>query len=429
MATLAENPSFSHFAPPAARRKDAQAAARVAVGHLAGWDSAVSEIRTWPEYRTEPLHDLAASARRLGLQKLWFKDESQRFGRDLGSFKALGAPYAVAMLLAGVVEQATGQRPSTDDLRSGRFRSISERVTVCVATDGNQGRGLAFAAKTFGCRCVVYIHGHVSAGRKEAMERLGAIVIRIDGEYEASVGRAKEDARMNGWHFVSSTSWDDYASNLPRDVMSGYMVMVEEALAQLPDPASLTHVFMAAGVGSIPAAVFLGIAERLKHPLPRFIVVEPREADCCYQSAVAGKPTPSSGSLHTIQAGLACREVSPAAWKILDWLASDFVTIPDTWAEDGMRALAAGRGDMPIVCGESSAGSMGVLIHAGADATLRTALGLTSDSRVLLFGCEGATDPDIYRRIVGDSADAVFDRQNECLRERPSTSGTQEACA
>lgn len=411
MLSPPEPANFRHHANPARLRADAELLAREPAGNLLGWDAAVREIHSWPEYRQEPLHALGHTARRLGLDALFIKDESQRFGRDLGSFKALGAPYAVAMLLADLVEAETGQRPGSGDLRSGKFRSFTERVTVCVATDGNQGRGLAFAAQTFGCRCVVYIHGHVSAGRKDAMERYGAIVIRIDGEYEASVARAREDARMNGWHFVSSTSWDDYQSRLPRDVMRGYMVMVEEALAQVPDLGALTHVFMAAGVGSVPAAVFLGLSQRLPHPLPRFIVIEPQEADCCYQSALAGRPTPSSGSLRTIMAGLACREVSLAAWKILNWLASDFVTISDTWAQDGMRALADGGGDTPVVCGESAAGGMGVLIHAFADDSLRKALGLDAPSRVLLFGCEGAADPNIYERIVGMSAEMVFARQ------------------
>ena len=76
-----------------------------------------------------------------------------------------------------------------------------------------------------------------------------------------------------------------------------------------------------------------------------------------------------------------------------------------------MRALAAGNGDIPIVSGESAAGGMGVLIRATDDARLRTALSLDAKSQVVLFGCEGATDPDIYQKIVGESAELVFSRQ------------------
>lgn len=301
--------------------------------------------------------------------------------------------------------------PTSAQLRAGGFREITERITVCVATDGNQGRGLAYGARIFGCRCVIYIHGHVSPGRKEAMEKLGAIVIRIDGEYEASVARAKEDARINGWHFVSSTSWDDFHEDLPRDVMSAYMVMVEEALTQIPEVEKTTHVFMSGGGGSIAAAVFMGFHQRMPGVTPRFVVVEPSEADCLLQSAVHDHPVPSPGSLRTIMAGLACREVSPAAWNVLSWLGSDFVTIPDEWAVGAMRALADGGGDAPIVSGESACGGMGVLIQARSNLTLRDALGLNEDSRVVLFGCEGATDPAIYEEIVGKSPALVFAAQ------------------
>ena len=88
---------------------------------------------------------------------------------------------------------------NADDLRSGTYADITGDVTVCVATDGNQGRGLAYGAQTFGCRCVTYAHRHVSDNRVRAMKDLGATVIRVDGEYGASVARAREDARMNGW--------------------------------------------------------------------------------------------------------------------------------------------------------------------------------------------------------------------------------------
>jgi diaminopropionate ammonia-lyase len=193
--------------------------------------------------------------------------------------------------------------------------------------------------------------------------------------------------------------------------MNAYMVVVEEALDQIPDLGRVTHVFMQGGVGSIAAAVYLGFKHRLAAPLPRFVMVEPIEADCLFQSAVQGTPIPSAGSLHTIMAGLACREVSPAAWKVLEWLGSDFIRIPDSWVVDAMKALADGGGDTPIVSGESAAGGMGVLIHAARHPGLRKALGLDQNSCVVLFGLEGATDPDIYTRLVGQTPDAVFARQ------------------
>ncbi|KAK6212825.1 hypothetical protein LQW54_004914 [Pestalotiopsis sp. IQ-011] len=324
--------------------------------NLSNWHTAVEEISTWPKYTPQPLHALPGLAKKLDISQFYVKDESQRFGAHLGSFKALDAPYAIYQLLAREVEQATGIRPCAADLRTSKYHDVTQKVTVCVATDGNQGRGLAYGAQLFGCRCIDYIHGHVSEGRAARMKELGAIVIRIDGEYEHSVARAREDARMNGWHFVSSTSWSDFDDGIPQDVMNAYMVSLNEALEAVSSVEDISHVFVCGGVGvgSIAAAIFQGFYTYLKahdsSALPRFVLVEPSEADCLFQSASSGEARQSSGSLRTIMAGLACRDPSPAAWKILKWLGSGFLTVPDAYASNGMKALACpSEGNIPFV--------------------------------------------------------------------------------
>lgn len=417
---------YNHFLNPQRFTLSTKAGAATCVENLSYWDDAVREIHTWPEYKAQPLRDLKSFAHHVGIDKLYVKDESMRFGTSMASFKALGAPYAVYKILAEAVRLQTGIHPSSDDLRSGKHRGITQRVTVCVATDGNQGRGLAYGAKIFGCRCVNYIHNHVSTGRAEMMKDLGAIVIRIDGEYEESVERAKEDARMNGWHFVSSTSWSDFDHGIPQNVMNAYMVVVEEALTMLQGADNVTHVFVCGGVGSIAAAVFHGFFKHYEQreqadsvtDLPRFVVVEPSEADCLLQSARKGEACLSPGTLRTLMAGLACRGPSPAALKILLWLASDFIAVPDSVAIEGMNALARGdEQDIPVVVGESSAASMGIMLRAGKDPVLRGKLGLNTNSRVILFGLEGATDPELYEKLVGMSSKDVFEAQARFVKE------------
>ncbi|KAI0435827.1 tryptophan synthase beta subunit-like PLP-dependent enzyme [Xylaria telfairii] len=399
--------------------RQAEANATICMQNLSNWMPAVEEIRSWPEYSRQPLHTLPNLARKLGIQKLFIKDESRRFGPGLGSFKALGAPYSVYQILAEVVHAKIGIRPSAAELRTGTYRDITKHVTVCVATDGNQGRGLAYGAQVFGCRCVNYIHSHVSDGRTKRMMELGAIVIRIDGEYEASVARAREDARMNGWYFVSSTSWSNFDESISKNVMNAYMVVLEETLALIPNIDGITHVLVCGGVGSVAAAIFQGFYTRLcedrraPDKWPRFIVVEPFEADCLLQSAKHGRAQQSQGSLHTLMAGLACRAPSLAAWKILAWLASDFLSVPDSAAIEGMKALANGyEGDIPVVCGESSAATMGIILASRVNLSLREKLGLDEGSQVVLFGLEGATDPEIYESLVGKSPAAVFKAQD-----------------
>lgn len=411
--------TISHVSNPSRLDDTAEAEAAVCMRNLSSWAVAVEEIATWPEYTPQPLHSLPNYAKKVGINALYVKDESKRFGTDLGSFKALGAPYAVYKILSEEVYKVKGVRPTAAELRTPEYRDITEKVTVCVATDGNQGRGLAYGAKVFGCRCVDYIHSHVSECRKKRMMDHGAIVIRIDGEYEASVNRAKEDARVNGWYFVSSTSWSDFDNDVAQHVMNAYMVVVHEALNELPSVADVTHVFVCGGVGSIAAAIYQGFYTHLVSKgakpasLPRFILVEPSEADCLLQSAKHGEMRQSNGTLRTCMAGLACRTPSPAAWKVLRWLTSDFIAVPDSYAVEGMKILASGNeGDVPLVIGESSAASMGIVASLRENDDIRAKIGLDHKSQVVVFGLEGATDPEIYEELVGKSSQDVFEAQD-----------------
>jgi diaminopropionate ammonia-lyase len=124
-------------------------------------------------------------------------------------------------------------------------------------------------------------------------------------------------------------------------------------------------------------------------------VVEPERAACLYESARMGRPTPVSGTLDTVMAGLAAGEVSLLAWVILEAGADAFMTVSDQPVSELMQLLARGvGGDPPLEAGESAvAGLIGCSMA-------REALGLGADSRVLVFGTEGATDPELYQRLI-----------------------------
>ena len=51
--------------------------------------------------------------------------------------------------------------------------------------------------------------------------------------------------------------------------------------------------------------------------------------------------------------------------------------------------------------------ALAALELAARDKAMRASLGLDAASRVLLFGTEGATDPELYARLVGRTAAAV----------------------
>jgi len=367
----------------------------------AAWD----EIGSWPGYAATPLRSLDRLAETLGLAGIYYKDEGDRFG--LGSFKALGGAYAVLRLLVREISEKRGEAVDAAAVRTGSYREMAHTITVVTATDGNHGRSVAWGAQRFGARCIIYIHANVSEGRKAAMEALGAEVIRIEGDYDESVRRASADADKNGWFVVSDTSYEGYLE-LPRLVMAGYTVMAAETRGQMPSGTAPSHVFLQGGVGGLAAAVASDLWSAMGETRPRFVVVEPERADCLYQSAVNGRPTAVTIAEETIMAGLSCGEVSELAWQILRRGTDDFLTIPDDLIAPAMRGLAAADySTRPVVAGESAVAGLAALIAVRQDDSLSSALGLAPHSRVLLFGTEGATDPEIYRGIVGRDAAEV----------------------
>ena len=363
--------------------------------NAAGFRRARAEIGSWPGYAPTPLLDLPDAMGVAGVASVHFKDESTRFG--IGSFKALGGAYAVLGVLQSELARR-GEAPNATavELMDGQHAAAAARVTVCCATDGNHGRSVAWGAQRFGAACRIIVHETVSQARVAAIEHYGAHVIRVPGTYDDAVHAAARMAAREGWLLVSDTSYAGY-TEVPREVMQGYRLMADEALEQLREaaPGPPTHVFIQAGVGGVAAAVSIQVRARLGVD-PRIVVVEADRAACLLASAAAGRLSKAPGALDTIMAGLACGEPSLLAWQELDRAAAAFLAIPDEAAVLAMRWLAA-RG---VVSGESGAAGLAALLQAGQAPDVRTALRLDAASRVLLFGTEGATDPELYARLL-----------------------------
>ncbi|AOI61065.1 diaminopropionate ammonia-lyase [Burkholderia diffusa] len=403
---LIANPRASRIDYPDALRRIMNIAA---AGESGAW------LSHWPlvgAART-PLRALPDLAARLGVASVGVKDEACR--SPLGSFKALGAPIALMRL---VKRLRRNEELDPRGLVTGRYAASLANLTVISATDGNHGRALAAAARAIGCRCVIVLHAHVDAEREHAIAAQGARIVRIAGNYDESVVHAAQLADANGWHVVSDTSYDGYEA-IPRDVMQGYGVIAAEALAQQPaceDGRPFTHVFLQGGVGGLAAGVASYLWEHAGARRPHFIVVEPRQADCLYQSALAGRATKATGSVDSVMAGLACGEASPLAWDFLEPCIDHFMLIDDDDAVQAMRRLAAGsERDVPFVSGESGAAGIAGLTVLMRDPVLARQTGLDANARVLAINTEGATAPSVYRQCVGDTADAVLARQRGWL--------------
>ena len=364
-------------------------------------------LSSWPGVAgPTPLRELPDLASKLQVARLSVKDESLR--SPLGSFKALGAPIA---LVRQILRLHPGLRPG--DILAGRHADALADYTVITATDGNHGRSLAAAARDAGCRCVIVLHAHVSREREQAIAAHGARIVRIAGNYDASVEEAARLAAANGWQVISDTSYEGY-QDIPRDVMQGYGTIAAEVTEQTGaqrDDCAYTHVFLQGGVGGLAAGVASWLWEYHDAARPGFIVVEPEQADCLLQSALQGAPARATGSVDSVMAGLACGETSPLAWRFLDPGIDHFMTIADDEAIEAMRTLARGsERDPPIVAGESGAAGLAALQALRRDTTLSVRAGLGPHSRVLVINTEGATDPWMYEKLVGASPVAVAKR-------------------
>lgn len=377
-----------------------------------------SWLASWPGINSSgtPLYALPGIARQCGVGQVFLKDEAERSG--LGSFKALGAPIALVRL---ILRRWPERRFQPSGLFAGQYRRQLEDFTVTSATDGNHGRALAAAASAIGCQCVIVLHANVSAEREEAIARYGARIVRIPGNYDDSVAEAARLAQCKGWEVVSDTSYEGY-EEIPRDVMQGYAVIAAEIVGAMPSsglPCPFSHVVLQGGVGGLAAGVLGYFWETYGENRPFAIVVEPGQADCLYQSALAGKASQATGTVDSLMAGLACGETSPLAWRFLHGSADFFLKIGDDDALEAMRILADGRhGDIPLVAGESGAAGLAALNVLSRSRELASQALLDTRSRVLLVNTEGATAPSLYEQLAGASAQAVHARR-QAWTEKP----------
>lgn len=93
------------------------------------------------------------------MKKILVKDESKRFG--LNAFKMLGGAYAIAQLLCEKYHLDI-ETLSFEHLKN----AIGEKMTFATTTDGNHGRGVAWAAQQLGQNAVIYMPKRFCSGTR-----------------------------------------------------------------------------------------------------------------------------------------------------------------------------------------------------------------------------------------------------------------------
>lgn len=378
-----------------------------------GYENAKKAIgfhQSFPEYTTTPLVSLQNLAKALGVNQVYVKDESFRFG--LNAFKVLGGSYAIGNYIAGRLGMDM-QKLTYQSITDPLVREKLGEITFVTATDGNHGRGIAWTANRLNQKSVVYMPKGSSAERLSNIQAYGSEATITDLNYDDAVRLANRNAEKYGWVMVQDTAWSGY-EEIPKWIMQGYTTMAYEAAQQLQSERP-THIFIQAGVGALAGGLvgfFADLYPDANRPI--ITIVEPNKADCIYQTAKAndGKLHMVKGDMNSIMAGLCCGEPCSIGWNILRDYADNFVSIPDLVAAEGMRILGNPLpGDERVIAGESGAAGFGLFAAVMRNKNLqwlKEQLKLDADSKILCFSTEGDTDKEHYRKIVWDGLHPSF---------------------
>ena len=336
-------------------------------------DEAYKVISGWKNYNPTPLILLNKLSNDLNLKNIFYKDESKRF--DLKSFKALGGAYAVEKISNG-----------------------KKDIIISTATAGNHGRSVAWGSKRLGLKCKIFISENVSDARGKAMEKLGAEVIKVKGNYENSLNECIKQSNKNNWQIVQDVAWQNYMQ-VPKYTMAGYAVMMKEIVDQI-DNNKITHVFLQAGVGGMAGGMIAGIARYLQN-IPTVIIVEPDSAACVMASIKAEKIKKINIEKESLMGGMSCGEVSLVPWKILKNSIKYCVSLPDDNIGHTMKFLGNGNfSENKIIAGENAVPGVISLVASCKNDKIKKDLSLDNNSNVLLIGCEGDTDEDMYNKLI-----------------------------
>ena len=329
-------------------------------------------ISSWKNYKKTPLLKLEKLNKNLKLNNIFYKDESKRF--HLKSFKALGGAYAVEKITKG-----------------------KKNLVISSATAGNHGRSVAWGAQRLGLQCKIFVSQYVSESRVKEIEKFGADVIRVRGNYENSLNECKKLSKKNNWIIVQDVSTKNY-SHVPLLTMAGYSIMIKEISKQTTH--YITHIFLQAGVGGMAAGVVAGVAKYFKR-IPKIIIVEPDGADCVLQSIKSKKLKKIKIKKESIMGGMSCNEMSLIPWHVLKKASDYCVTVNDSKVAKTVAMLKDKKlGKKSIIGGECATPGIISLISLCNNPKTKKLINLNEKSNVLVIGCEGNADVKLYKQLL-----------------------------
>ncbi|KAJ5595276.1 uncharacterized protein N7459_001484 [Penicillium hispanicum] len=361
--------------------------------------------KSLPGYAPTPLVSLPDLAAELGVQAVFVKDESNRFG--LPSFKVLGASWGCFRAVAQHLGFASS--PGDIALEDLSARAQESSITLVAATEGNHGRAVAFMARVLGVDAQIFVPRSMDEATRARIASEGASVCVVQGDYDQAVREASDRARHAEVILIQDTAFDGY-EEVPAWIVEGYSTMMDEAEEQIALLGLSTNVMITpVGVGSLAHAV----AQHCKSRNKSVVAVEPDSAPCLTASLRAGESIPVTTS-STIMNGMNCGTVSSTAWPDLQRLVDACVTVSSYESHCAVQYLTS----KSVPAGPCGGASLAALLRMSNDAPSL----LREDSVIILLSTEGTRQYQIPRDVSAEDAVSLTQALTQINSSNPTLS-------
>jgi threonine dehydratase len=217
---------------------------------------------------------------------------------------------------------------------AGEGRIGPERVVV-VASAGNFGQGVAYAARAVGAAAVVFTSRNANRAKIARMRALGATVIESGEDFDAARSASEAHAAEHSVELL--VDGDDIR------ISTGAATLALEVTDAI-DAGRLP----ALAVASVPVgngALINGVGSWLRHAAPgcRVLGIQAEEADAMTRSFAAGRPI-DTASAATYADGIASRIAIPRAVELMAGRVDGMHTVPESALHEAQAELTEALG-------------------------------------------------------------------------------------
>ncbi len=238
---------------------------------------------------------------------------------------------------------------------AGEGRIGPDRAVV-VASAGNFGQGVAYAARAVGAPAVVFTSRHANRGKIARMRALGATVIESGEDFDDARTAAEAHAAEQGAELL--VDGDDTR------ISTGAATLALELTDAIDDRARPALAVAAVPVGN--GALINGVGSWFRHgsPSTRIVGVQAEGADAMTRSFAAGRPIDTDAAA-TYADGIASRIAVPRAVELMAGRVDAMLTVSEAALHEAQAELTDALGI--TVEGAAAASWAGLLAGAAQD--------------------------------------------------------------